>query len=80
MTDLTERKAISWEDLKSLDGTELGIGLPSGVEPKPLEYNLGKVNHYLRETGKDFDDLTQEELQYFRNGEQEMNGWNNAKG
>ena len=32
-----------------LDGL---VGLPNGVKPAPIKYNLGKINKYLNEIGK----------------------------
>ena len=37
--------------LLELDGL---VGLPNGDKPEPLKYNLGKINKYLNETGKEF--------------------------
>ena len=30
------------------------VGLPNGVKPAPMKYNLGKINKYLNKTGKEF--------------------------
>lgn len=41
------------------------VGLPNGVKPAPMKYNLGKINKYLNETGKEFKELTVLELKQF---------------
>jgi len=46
-----------------LDGL---VGLPNGDRPEPLKYNLGKINKYLNETGKEFKELTELELKQFK--------------
>ena len=46
-----------------LDGL---VGLPNGVKPAPMKYNLGKINKYLNETGKEFKELTVLELKQFK--------------
>lgn len=42
------------------------VGLPNGDKPEPLKYNLGKINKYLNETGKEFKELTELELKQFK--------------
>ncbi len=41
------------------------VGLPNGVKSAPMKYNLGKINKYLNETGKEFKELTVLELKQF---------------
>ena len=61
MTDTT-LNAIKNKSLMELDGL---VGLPNGVKPEPMTYNLGKINKYLNETGKEFKELTELELEQF---------------
>ena len=42
------------------------VWLPNGDRPEPLKYNLGKINKYLNETGKEFKELTELELKQFK--------------
>jgi hypothetical protein len=46
-----------------LDGL---VGLANGDRPDLLKYNLGKINKYLNETGKEFKKLTELELKQFK--------------
>jgi len=62
MTDTT-LNAIKNKSLMELDGL---VGLPNGVKPEPMTYNLGKINKYLNETGKEFKELTELELEQFK--------------
>ncbi|KEQ37946.1 hypothetical protein SK667_0531 [Streptococcus mitis] len=41
------------------------VDLPNGVKSAPRKYNLGKINKYLNETGKEFKELTVLELKQF---------------
>ena len=41
------------------------VGLPNGVKPEPITYNLGKINEYLKKTGKEFKELSDSELKLF---------------
>ena len=41
------------------------VGLPNGVKSATMKYNLGKINKYLNETGKEFNELTDLELKQF---------------
>ncbi|HEM2809977.1 TPA: hypothetical protein U0616_001788 [Streptococcus suis] len=59
----TTLNVIQNKSLMELDGP---IGLPSGVKPAPIEYNLGKINKYLKKTGKGFKELTDSELKQFK--------------
>ena len=61
MTDTT-LNAIKNKSLMELDGL---VGLPNGVKPKPMTYNLGKINEYLKKTGKEFKELSDSELKLF---------------
>jgi len=61
MTDTT-LNAIKNKSLMELDGL---IGLPNGVKPEPMTYNLGKINEYLKKTGKEFKELSDSELKRF---------------
>ena len=62
MTETT-LNAIKNKSLMELDGL---VGLPNGVKPEPMTYNLGKINKYLNETGKEFKELTELELEQFK--------------
>ena len=42
------------------------VDLPNGVKSAPRKYNLGKINKYLNETGKEFKELTVLELKQFK--------------
>ena len=44
MTDTT-LNAIKNKSLIEVDGM---VGLPNGVKPEPITYNLGKINEYLK--------------------------------
>ena len=61
MTDTT-LNAIKNKSLMELDGL---VGLPNGVKPEPMTYNLGKINEYLKKTGKEFKELSDSELKRF---------------
>ena len=54
---------IKNKSLLELDGL---VGLPNGVKLEPMTYNLGKINKYLNETGKEFKELTELELEQFK--------------
>ena len=55
-------KLLQNKSFMELDGL---VGLPNGVKPGPMKYNLGKINKYLKETGKEFKELTVLELKQF---------------
>lgn len=55
-------KLLENKSFMELDGL---VGLPNGVKPVPMKYNLGKINKYLNETGKEFKELTVLELKQF---------------
>jgi len=61
MTDTT-LNAIKNKSLMEVDGL---VGLPNGVKPEPMTYNLGKINEYLKKTGKEFKELSDSELKRF---------------
>ena len=61
MTDTT-LNAIKNKSLMELDGL---VGLPNGVKPEPITYNLGKINEYLKKTGKECKELSDSELKLF---------------
>ena len=61
MTD-TALNAIKNKSLMEVDGL---VGLPNGVKPEPITYNLGKINEYLKKTGKEFKELSDSELERF---------------
>lgn len=61
MTDTT-LNAIKNKSLMEVDGL---VGLPNGVKPEPMTYHLGKINEYLKKTGKEFKDLSDSELKRF---------------
>ena len=61
MTDTT-LNAIKNKSLMEVDGL---VGLPNGVKPEPITYNLGKINEYLKKTGKEFKELSDSELKLF---------------
>ena len=61
MTD-TFLKANINKSLMEVDGL---VGLPNGVKPEPITYNLGKINEYLKKTGKEFKELSDSELKLF---------------
>ena len=61
MTDTT-LNAIKNKSLMEVDGL---VGLPNGVKPEPITYNLGKINEYLKKTGKEFRELSDSELKRF---------------
>ena len=61
MTDTT-LNAIKNKSLMEVDGM---VGLPNGVKPEPITYNLGKINEYLKKTGKEFKELSDSELKRF---------------
>lgn len=55
-------KLLENKTFMELDGL---VGLLNGVKPAPMKYNLGKINKYLNETGKEFKELTALELKQF---------------
>lgn len=59
----TISNVIKNKSLLELDGL---VGLPNRDRPEPLKYNLGKINKYLNETGKEFKELTELELKQFK--------------
>ena len=61
MTDTT-LNVIKNKSLMEVDGL---VGLPNGVKPEPITYNLGKINEYLKKTGKEFKELSDSELKRF---------------
>ena len=61
MTDTT-LNAIKNKSLMEVDGP---VGLPNGVKPEPMTYHLGKINEYLKKTGKEFKELSDSELKRF---------------
>ncbi len=61
MTD-TALNAIKNKSLMEVDGL---VGLPNGVKPEPMTYHLGKINEYLKKTGKEFKELSDSELERF---------------
>ena len=61
MTDTT-LNAIKNKSLMEVDGL---VGLPNGVTPEPMTYHLGKINEYLKKTGKEFKELSDSELKRF---------------
>ena len=61
MTDTT-LNSIKNKSLMEVDGL---VGLPNGVKPEPMTYNLGKINEYLKKTGKEFKELSDSELKRF---------------
>jgi len=61
MTDTT-LNAIKNKSLMEVDGL---VGLPNGVKPELMTYNLGKINEYLKKTGKEFKELSDSELKRF---------------
>ncbi len=61
MTDTT-LNAIKNKSLMEVDGL---VGLPNGVKPEPMTYHLGKINEYLKKTGKEFKELSDSELKRF---------------
>lgn len=61
MTDTFLKASIN-KSLMEVDGL---IGLPNGVKPEPMTYNLGKINEYLKKTGKEFKELSDSELKRF---------------
>ena len=58
----TISNVIKNKSLLELDGL---VGLPNGVKPEPMTYHLGKINEYLKKTGKEFKDLSDSELKRF---------------
>ena len=50
---------------KSFMELDVLVGLPNGVKPATMKYNVGKINKYLNETGKEFKELTVLELKQF---------------
>ena len=44
MTDTFLKASIN-KSLMEVDGL---VGLPNGVKPEPITYNLGKINEYLK--------------------------------
>ena len=61
MTD-TALNVIKNKSLMEVDGL---VGLPNGVKPEPMTYHLGKINEYLKKTGKEFKELSDSELERF---------------
>ena len=61
MTDTT-LNAIKNKSLMEVDGL---VGLPNGVKPEPMTYHLGKINEYLKKTGKEFKEHSDSELKRF---------------
>ena len=61
MTDTT-LNAIKNKSLMEVDGL---VGLSNGVKPEPMTYHLGKINEYLKKTGKEFKELSDSELKRF---------------
>jgi len=61
MTDTT-LNSIKNKSLMEVDGL---VGLPNGVKPEPMTYHLGKINEYLKKTGKEFKELSDSELKRF---------------
>jgi hypothetical protein len=61
MTDTFLKASIN-KSLMEVDGL---VGLPNGVKPEPMTYNLGKINEYLKKTGKEFKELSDSELKRF---------------
>ena len=61
MTDTT-LNAIKNKSLMEVDGL---VGLPNGVKPEPITCHLGKINDYLKKTGKEFKELSDSELKRF---------------
>ncbi len=61
MTTLNS-KLLQNQLFMELDGL---VGLPKGVKPEPMKYNLGKINKYLNATGREFNELTNLELKQF---------------
>ena len=61
MTTLNS-KLLQNQLFMELDGL---VGLPNGVKPATMKYNLGKINKYLNEIGKEFKELTVLELKQF---------------
>ena len=55
-------KLLENKSFMELDGL---VGLPKGVKPEPMKYNLGKINKYLSATGREFNELTDLELKQF---------------
>ena len=58
----TISNVIKNKSLLELDGL---VGLPNGVKPEPMTYHLGKINEYLKKTGKEFKELSDSELKRF---------------
>lgn len=58
-------KLLENKSFMELDGLVGLPSLPNGVKPAPMKYNLGKINKYLNETGKEFKELTVLELKQF---------------
>ena len=48
---------------KFIDCDNFIVGDSGQTEFKPFGYNIAKVSAYLKETGKRFEDLTEEELE-----------------
>lgn len=61
MTTLNS-KLLQNQLFMELDGL---VGLPKGVKPEPMKYNLGKINKYLNATRREFNELTDLELKQF---------------
>lgn len=63
MKNITEK----FDDLDdNIDIDDYPIGLPNGTPVPPMEYDLKKINMYLKENKKSVHELTQEEIDMFK--------------
>ena len=62
MTDTFLKASIN-KSLMEVDGL---VGLPNGVKPEPITYNLGKINEYLKKQVKNLKNLVILNLNYLK--------------
>ena len=62
MTDTFLKASIN-KSLMEVDGL---VGLPNGVKPEPITYNLGKINEYLKKRVKNLKNLVILNLNYLK--------------
>ena len=62
MTDIFLKASIN-KSLMEVDGL---VGLPNGVKPEPITYNLGKINEYLKKQVKNLKNLVILNLNYLK--------------
>ena len=62
MTDRFLKASIN-KSLMEVDGL---VGLPNGVKPEPITYNLGKINEYLKKQVKNLKNLVILNLNYLK--------------